>query len=128
MNTIALAGTGRTIEPTMVPMKIARSRQDFAVIPSGTGTSRIATTTIATMHQRTRRSRRVKVSAAPCTGAAAGVGASAAIREAEAWGAGVAVIRAEYATGSELRSDQEVESAPSRPSDSRSFIPYSRDS
>ena len=41
-NTIAPAGIGRTIDPTMVPRKIASSRHDLTVIPSGTGARRIA--------------------------------------------------------------------------------------
>ena len=37
-STIAPPGSGRTIEPTMVATKIASSRQDCGVTPSGTGT------------------------------------------------------------------------------------------
>jgi len=64
--TIAPAGTGRTIEPTMVPRKIARSRQDLALMPSGTGIRRILETTAATVPHRTSSSRLVSVSAVAC--------------------------------------------------------------
>jgi hypothetical protein len=41
-NTIAPPGNGRSIDPTIVAMKIANKFQDLYSIPSGTGVRKIA--------------------------------------------------------------------------------------
>ena len=58
-STIAPPGIGRTIDPTMVPRKIARSRHALGVIPSGTGASRTAETVAMAGPSGSRRSRGV---------------------------------------------------------------------
>src|SRR5689334_18394172 len=70
---MAPAGTGRTMDPTMVPRKIASSRHDFGVMPSGTGARRMPATVMMTMPHRTTTSRRERTSTAPwVTGGALG--------------------------------------------------------
>ena len=50
--TTAPAGTGRTIDPTIVAVKIAKRCHDSGVIPEGTGIARIMSAELATITQR----------------------------------------------------------------------------
>ena len=69
---MAPAGTGRTIDPTMVPRKIASSRHDLTVIPAGTGAARMIATVAMTAPHRRMTSRLVSVSFAVCAGGPSG--------------------------------------------------------
>src|SRR6185437_1340587 len=61
--TTAPAGTGRTIEPTIVAVKIARRRHDSGVIPAGTGNSSTKTADPTTASQRLREDMRAEYTA-----------------------------------------------------------------
>src|SRR4051812_5145819 len=100
---MAPAGTGRTIDPTMVPRKSASSRHDLAVIPSGTGAARMSPTVANTAPQRSMRSRLLSVSFAVCAGGESCGGETGGLPPGGPYdafaggGAGVVVIAREYA-------------------------------